>query len=197
MRLVALACLAALLPGNAQAHLVGLAFGDFYAGSLHLMLAPEHVAAMLIVGLIGAQQRIETGRWALIALPLGLILGCVAALGIDAVDAVDPLVAASLAVGGLLGIAALRLPAAAMIAVAAGMGILHGYANGVSGRDAPVDMVLYLSGIAAAGAVLGTLGLAGATALMHWQDWVRLGSRVLSSWVATVGVLMIGLTLLR
>lgn len=197
MRRLALGCLAALLPGTANAHLVGVAFGDFYAGSLHLILAPEHVAAMLITGLIGAQQHLPVARWALLALPLGLVAGCLAALAVQIGPAVDVLVAASLAIGGVMGIAAIRLPVPAMIAVAAAMGAIHGYANGISGVGVPIDLSLYLPGIASAGAVLFTLGLGIATALMGWQHWVRLGSRVLSSWVATVGMLMIGMAVLR
>lgn len=194
------ACLAAalvLLPINANAHLVGVEFGDFYAGSLHLMLAPEHVAAMLVVGLIGAHQSLEVARWGLIALPLGLLMGCLLSLVLAPGGFVDPLVAVSLAVGGCVGIAALRLPVVLVTALATLVGLIHGYANAVSAIGTPVDLFLYLSGIAAAGSVLGTLGLACATALMRWKEWVPLASRVLSSWIATVGVLMVGLALLR
>lgn len=197
MRVLLLAVLAALSPGIAHAHLVGLAFGDFYAGSLHLMLAPEHIAAMLIVGLIGAQQTLAVARMGLIGLPAGLILGCLLAWSWNSGLPTDPAIAASLAIGGAVGIFALRLSALPMLLIASAMGAIHGYANGVSAAEAPVDTFLYLSGIATAGAVLGTLGLAVATALMGWQSWIRLGSRVLSSWVATVGVMMLGLALLR
>ena len=45
---------ALMLPKPAAAHLVGVEFGDFYAGVLHLTLAVEQVVALLVLGLVAA-----------------------------------------------------------------------------------------------------------------------------------------------
>lgn len=181
-----------MVPTPADAHLVGVEFGAFYAGGLHLTLALEHMAALLLIGLIAAQQSRASARWTLLALPVGLALGCIAAMIDPNLPQVIP-VAASLALAGALGIAAPRV-AALPLALAAGLvSLVHGYANGVSAAGSAVDLWLYTAGIVSFGTVLGTLSVAGLTAVMPLGTWTRLGSRVLCSWIATLGILMFGL----
>ncbi|MCG8443015.1 MAG: HupE/UreJ family protein [Caulobacterales bacterium] len=186
---------AALAPSPASAHLVGVEFGDFYAGALHLASAPEHVAVLAALGLAAARQPRERARWMLLALPLGLGAGVAVAWGTGATLLLDPMVGASLAVAGLIGVAALRLPMWTLALLAALIGAVHGFANGDAGREAPIDWPLYAGGVTTAGAVIGSLLIAIATALVNWRSWTPLAGRVVASWLAAVGIIFLGLSL--
>lgn len=188
-----------LVPGTAQAHLVGVEFGAFYAGALHLTVGVDYVALLLAVALLAALQDRARARWVLAALPLGLLAGV--AIGVTGLVPADlvalerPTIAVGLVIVGGLGLAALRVPTVALVALSGAAGLLIGAANGIALQDAALDPVLYAAGIAVAGTVLITLLLAGATALSAMRDWLRLGNRVASSWLATLGVLLVGLGL--
>ncbi|MEO1291545.1 MAG: HupE/UreJ family protein [Pseudomonadota bacterium] len=193
-------CGAAALPDPAAAHLVGVEFGEFYAGALHLTLAPEHVAALLALALVAALQPREHARWILLALPVGLLIGAAAALVVPATTPLDPAIGASLIVPGLLGLAGTRLAVPALAVLALALGGLHAYANGLSVHEAPVDWRLYLAGIVSAGTVLGTLLVALATVVASHPEgqprgWARIAERAVCSWIAAAGTIFTGLAL--
>lgn len=189
---------ACLLPGRAEAHLVGVEFGEFYAGVLHLGTSPEHVGVLLALGFLAASQPRERARWMLAALPAGLLAGVLAGIlsgpGVE-IAALAPWIGASLVLAGGLGLLARTLPAAALAALAGAVGLLHGLANGLLGEETPIDWRLYAAGVVTAGTVIGTLAIAGATALADLAHWLRLGTRVLASWVTAVGAIFLGLAL--
>lgn len=187
------AALAALGPARAEAHLVGVEFGDFYAGALHLLTAPADVALLMGLALVTAVQPRETGRWSLAALPIGLVAGIFAAALTAGSVAIDPVVALVLAAAGLAATAALRMPAALIAALAAGIGLLLGLANGTAAVGTPVDWWLYGAGVVATGTFLGTMAVAGMTALREWQAWVPIAQRVVGSWLAAVGAMVFAL----
>lgn len=185
-------------PTGASAHLVGVEFGDFYAGSLHFLIGPAHVAGVLAVAMLGALHPQAAARGLLFALPLGLVIGVAAATwaraGGDA--GYDALTALTLAGAGLLGALAVRLPAPALVAVGAAVGAVFGYLNGVSAQDPSIDWPLYAAGVASAGSVLGVLLIAVASAATRGPNWSEIAIRTLSSWVAAMGLVYFGLTFL-
>ncbi len=195
----ALVLLAALLlPGRAEAHLVGIEFGEFYAGVLHLGTSPEHVAVLLALGFLAASQPRERARWMLATLPAGLLVGVVTGIlagGAIGIAALAPWIGASLVLAGGLGLVAWPLPTWALAALAGLIGLLHGLANGLLGDTDTIEWQLYAAGVVAAGTVLGTVAIAGATALADLADWLRLGTRVLASWVTAVGAIFLGLSI--
>jgi len=196
LRTAALAGLASALPVPAEAHLVGVEFGAFYAGALHLTLGFDYVALLLAVVLLAALQDRERSRWVLAALPAGLVVGVLAApfLPADTGTAELPAIAAGLAVIAGLGVAAVRLGAAPLAVLTGLAGLILGAANGISVIDAPAtDPWLYGAGVVTAGTVLGTLGVAAASVLAGLSATHRLGARVACSWLATLGVLLLGL----
>ena len=208
-----IAALVALFAGTppAHAHLVGVEFGDFYAGALHLALAPENLAAAAALGVVAAVQPREAARWMLLALPIGLAVGVGAAFAFGApligqttstdaaTNGVDPtlgaLIAVSLALPGALGAAALRLPIWALAGAATVVGLVQGFVNGLAGHEAPVDWSLYAPGVIVAGVTIGTLAIAIVVAVIALAAWAQIAGRVVGSWVAAAGFVFLGLSL--
>lgn len=195
MRAFLLAILVCLL-GNtpAQAHLVGMEFGDFYAGALHLIVAPEHLAVLIGLSVVAAFQKRDEAKWSLAALPVGLLVGAGAGAVIGGADPAV-LMGTSLALTGAIGAAALhlgRLPFAGLVLV---VGLLHGYANGVPAADGAAEIWLYTTGVASAGTVIGTVAIAGSSALLAARHWTAMGYRVAGGWLVAIGTMYAGLSL--
>jgi urease accessory protein len=197
VRALALAAAAALAADPAAAHLVGVRFGDFYAGALHVATAVEHVAAVLALALLAALQPRSAGRWALLAGPAGLLLGALTATLGQAERAIDAAVVGAFALAGALAALGLRLPPAVVLGVAFGVGLTHGYANGLAAAGARIDPWLYSAGVAAAGLVAISLGAAAGRALTDAAPRVAIVWRVVGSWIAAAGLVAFGLSVAR
>ncbi len=179
--------LLATLPVPAHAHLVNSGLGPFYNGTLHLLLSPGDLLAVLAVGLLAGQSGKASARGAAIVLPLvwgatalaGLALGTVADLGWPQV--------ALLILLGVLVAAGIRLSAAVMVSLAALTGLIHGLENaGALAASGSLAVV----GTAAAVLILTLLTAALAVSLR--AAWTRIALRVGGSWIAAVGMLMLG-----
>lgn len=169
-------------------------FGDFYAGALHLIVAPEHLAVLIGLSLVAAFQSRDEAKWSLAALPVGLLVGS----GAGAVTGgADPavLMGTCLALTGAIGAAALHLGRLPFVALALVIGMLHGYANGVPAADGAAEIWLYTAGVACAGTVIGTVTIAGSSALLAARDWVAMGYRVAGGWLVAIGTMYAGLSL--
>ncbi len=182
-------------PEPAAAHLVGMEFGDFYAGALHLITSPANLALLVALAVLAGMQKREAARWALLALPLGLAMGVAAAAATELPDDLGPASALGFAATGVLAAFALRLPALALALLASGAGLVIGIENGATGRGVEIDWTLFAGGIIATGALIGTLLIAISAALHDWQAWVKLGQRVLGSWFAAIGAMALALAL--
>jgi hydrogenase/urease accessory protein HupE len=173
----------------AHAHLMNSGFGPFYDGLAHPLISPEDllpaVAVTLLAGLGGARY----GRWVLATLPAAWAIGMAAgwALALPAAPAWASAVATALT--GALVASDLRLPLAAIIGWAAALGALHGYGNGHE-LAATAGGLMAIAGIACSLAAVVSL-LAGQVASQRAQ-WARLAVRVSGSWIAAVGLLMLG-----
>lgn len=173
----------------AQAHLMNSGFGPFYDGLAHPFISPEDLLPAIAMTLLGGLGGARHGRFVLATLPLAWLAGMVAgwALGLPASPAwLDAGVTALL---GALVAANLRLPLALVTAIAAALGALHGYGNG---RDlaAATGALLAIIGIACSLFAIVSL-LAGQVAALRAQ-WARLAVRISGSWIAAVGMLMLG-----
>ncbi len=178
-----------VLATPAQAHLMNSGFGPFYDGLAHPLLSPEDllpaVAMTLLAGLGGARQ----GRFVLAALPGAWLVGMLAGWAVGLPAAPAWLIAVVTTFIGALVAADLRLPLAAVTAVAAALGALHGYGNG---RDlvAATGGLLAIAGIACSLFAVVSL-VAGQVAVVQAQ-WARLAVRISGSWIAATGLLMLG-----
>jgi urease accessory protein len=173
----------------AQAHLMNSGFGPFYDGLAHPLISPEDllpaVAMTLLAGLGGARQ----GRFVLATLPGAWLAGMAAGWAIGVPAAPAWLNAVATAIIGALVASDLRLRLAPVIALAAALGVLHGYDNG---RDLATTSggLVAIGGIACALFALVSL-LAGQVAVLQ-AHWARLAVRISGSWIAAVGLLMLG-----
>ncbi|MFV0474307.1 MAG: hypothetical protein ACK5MQ_08900, partial [Pikeienuella sp.] len=100
----AAAALALGAPSPAAAHLVGVEFGEFYAGAMHVLLGPEFLAALIALARAAALLRERVGRWALVVAPLAMAVGAYAGAALGGSDFAAAL-AACAALGGFGAVA--------------------------------------------------------------------------------------------
>lgn len=187
----AAAGLGALLAGPALAHSPIPGIGHFYNGMLHPALVPAHALALLAMGLWLGQRGVASGGLALaafsLALPAGLALATVLTVADSTTDALLLAIGGSLA----LSVAAARSgPRWLSAALALVMGLALGLG---SLPDKLSSTPLWLS---LAGTWLGaTLVIAWVAALQEWarRDWMRLGMRVVGSWLAASALIVLAL----
>lgn len=155
--------LAAALPLTAQAHGADAALGGLESGLLHPLTGPDHLVAMVAVGLWGAQL----GRPLIVALPLAfpmmMVAGGLLGLADLPLPAVEIGIAGSAVALGLLVALAMRPPAWLAIAIVAAFAIFHGYAHGqeLPGAASPISyglgFVIATGLLHAAGIVIGLM----------------------------------------
>lgn len=148
-----------IFPLLAHAHVGQGDFGGgLGAGFMHPILGADHVAAMLAVGMWGAQL----GRPALWVLPVTfpLVMSVGAAMGIAGIPlpGVESGIAASAIALGLMIAFAVRPPLAIAMLLVGVFAIFHGYAHGV---ELPVstNAVDYALGFIVATGLLHAIGI--------------------------------------
>ena len=178
-----------MAPGLAQAHLVSSGLGPFYDGVLHLLLSPGDLLGVVVLALLAGLRGARAGRLTVMLLPAVWMLAGLVGLALPA--ALEPSMWGVLFLTLLgVGLAAnLRLPPPLLAGLAGVYGGLHGLMNGSTltaiGAGWPG-----LVGIVTAVLLLGLL--LAALALSLRADWTRTAVRVVGSWVAAVGLLMLG-----
>lgn len=147
------------LPLAALAHTgadAGSHHSGLLAGLMHPLTGLDHLAAMLVVGLWSGQtaQRSWVAPLAFAAL---LLTGALLASSGLAWPAVEPMIAASLLVLGLLLATRRGLPAPAAAALVGGFALFHGAAHGgeLAGGAALAGMLLSTVALHAAGVLAG------------------------------------------
>jgi len=184
---VVFTCFMCVLP--AEAHLNSTGMGPFYDGLIHFLMSPEDIVPVLALALLAGLRGANYGRRALFTLPVAWFLGGLA--GLTAVTAVPhPFVAAAwfLLLGGLLAADA-KLSMRLTTALAALLGLYHGYLNG-TGMGQFGTAAVALIGLVFAVFVL--IALAAAFVVQLRAHWARIAVRVAGSWIAASGLLMLG-----
>jgi hypothetical protein len=181
------ALIGAATPGIAQAHLVNTGFGPFYDGITHLFMAPQDVLAAAAIAVLAGLRGPRFGRWVLLVLPAAWLAGAGPLVG-PHVPAALAMPLGLIAAGGLAASDA-RISVHWVVGLAALLGLLHGCTNGADlatdglGADA-------LAGIAFAVFCVVAL-LAGQVATLE-GGWTRVAGRVAGSWIAAIGLFMLG-----
>lgn len=163
------------------------------APALHILTEPDHLVACFAIGLLAGQRASRPEALSLLAGLVGafLVAFCVAAVGQfgDAVESLDAFAAAGtlIAAGLLVAIPRLSLGPLAM-AVALATGVVHGFANGLA-----ADTLLAVVGAVPAAASIALLGAGLATLLR--APWGLIAVRVLGSWTAAMGLILLGIAL--
>jgi hydrogenase/urease accessory protein HupE len=173
----------------AEAHLNTTGLGPIYDGLMHFLMSPEDFVPVLALALLAGLRGAAYGRRALFVLPVAWLLGGLAGLSVAAANP-HPFIAAGwfLLLGGLLAADA-KLSLRATTALAALLGLYHGYLNG-TGMGLFETAAIALLGLVFAVFVL--VALAAAFVVRLRAEWARIAVRVAGSWVAASGLLMLG-----
>ncbi|MBL0297240.1 MAG: HupE/UreJ family protein [Betaproteobacteria bacterium] len=181
-----------LASASVQAHLATTGLGPVYDGVAHLFVSFEDLLPALAMALLAGLNGPVAGRLALFMLPLAWFGGGLAGFHGVANGWPAGITSVSLLLLGVLVAADRRLRPPVVAALAAALGLVHGGLNGAALAAAGGE-VSGLAGIAAAVFVLVALG--SALVLMLHLRWARHVVRVAGSWVAAVGLLLLGWTL--
>lgn len=178
----------------AQAHLVTTGLGPVYDGMAHFVLSPADLALIVALASLGAMRGARPGRLVLAALPSAWLGGGAIGLLLPAAGELEWVVGASLLYAGGLLAADRELPAGLVPALAA----------------LPAALFGFLTGSALARGASGVLGLIGSTVALFLvvalisglvvslrAFWARIAVRVVGSWIAAIGLLMLGWSLRR
>jgi hydrogenase/urease accessory protein HupE len=175
-------------PSSAEAHLVTTGLGPLYDGLLHFALTPEDLVPVLALALLAGLRGVTQGRRALFVLPAAWLLGGV--IGLTVHGGVSPgwTALSFVLLGGLVASDA-RLPLGATTLLAALLGLGHGYLNGSALAQPGPGAVGLLGSVAA---VFTLVALAASFVVPLRTVWARVVVRVAGSWIAAIGLLLIG-----
>jgi hydrogenase/urease accessory protein HupE len=178
-----------LLPAIARAHLTDTGLGPVYDGIAHLLLSFDDLLPVVALALLAGLNGARAGRLVLFVLPVAWLAGGIA--GVSAGGAAAPPIVASRALLalGVLTAASARLGPSLVVVLTVALGLIHGWLNGAAiaagGREATG-----LLGIA--GTIFVVVALASAAVVSLRRPWARIAVRVIGSWIAAVGLLMLG-----
>jgi urease accessory protein len=181
-----------LFPSKVFAHLADGRFGDFYAGSFHLLTAIEHVIPLVALGLIAGQQGKKSSRAYVLLVPLALIVGT--CIGINfSVNSYSVYVNSFsfLVIGGLIAWNK-KLPMWMMFIIAIIFSIAHGFSNGTA-FEFSLSKFNYTLGVAVAGLAVTSI-FAGIVLSLN-KDWQKIAVRVVGSWIAAIGLITLPMIL--
>lgn len=163
--------------------------GGFLAGFAHPLFGPDHVVAMVAVGLWGAFLR-QPAIWLLpIVFPLVMAFGGVLGIAGVPIPSVETGIAASAIVLGAMVALAARPPLWTAVALVGVFAIFHGYAHG---RELPggADPAAFAAGFVIA---TGTLHLCGiALGLLARWPAGQLAVRAAGAAIALIGAVYLG-----
>jgi urease accessory protein len=181
-----------LAPAAALAH-AGHAHSEhgFIHGFMHPLTGLDHILAMVTVGIL-AYQIGGRALWAVPATFLAIMAagGLLGAAGISFYF-VEPGIAASVVVLGLIVALAVRPPVALAMALVAVFAVFHGYAHGI---EAPLDgsATVYGAGFLVATALLHAFGVAfGMLVGRFAASQGQIGYRLAGSAVAVAGLVIL------
>lgn len=178
---------------RAEAHLVTTGLGPVYDGIGHFMLSPDDLVPVIALALLAGLRGAEAGRRALFGLPVAWLLGGLSALFVGAGTTWPEqwIAAFSFLALGVLVAADFAMWPVFVLVLAALLGCVHGFGNGGTMRAAGAATgALQLVGVAATLFVLVALFAAFVVALR--RAWARIVVRVAGSWIAAMGLLLLG-----
>jgi len=188
--LAALAC--ALLPTPAEAHLVTTGLGPIYDGISHVLMSPDDLVPILAMALLAGLNGPVAGRQTLFALTGAWVVGGLAGFVAGHAFLPPAVTTASFLLVGALTAADRRLSPAVVSAVAIALGLVHGWLNGAGIAESQREP-LALAGVG--GAIFVLVALAASLVVSLRAEWMRIVVRVAGSWVAAIGLLMLGWSL--
>ena len=167
--------------------------GEFYGGILHPLLVLPHALSLLVLGLLVGQGGVRAMRFTyppfIVALAAGLF---VTGFQLQPSLPFEKMLLLLAMVCGLLLALQSKLPVAVLALLGAVLAFLIGMDSGVSGLSRR-ETFAALCGCWL-GAVLLLILVAGVAEMAH-RSWQRVALRVLGSWTAASGALVLALAL--
>jgi urease accessory protein len=189
MRRLAIVLALVLFSGTPAAAHTGSAADGFIGGFAHPLFGPDHVVAMVAVGLWGAFLG-APAIWLLpIVFPLIMAVGGVVAISGLALPAVETAIAISAVVLGLMVLLAARPPLWIAAALVGCFAIFHGHAHGTE-LPPGTDAVAYAVGFVVATGLLHLAGVAFGL-LARWPAG-RFAVRAAGGVIALAGIGFLG-----
>jgi len=193
-------CAAMLLAqaNAAEAHIIAARLGDFYMGALHPFTDLQDVILWTATGVLAGSLGAAKGRWLILLFPFGLLVGLL--LGrIFGATSTALLDTAMMLVLGLMLAAATRIPTSLLCAIAFGLAVMRGAANG-AGSGPDTDWLLVAAGLACVGYTVITLTMALTVVFRRTESdgsasWRTIAIRALGGWITAIGLMMTSLAL--
>ena len=178
-----------IFPLVAEAHLNSTGMGPIYDGQLHFLMSPEDLVPVLALALLSGLRGATYGRRTLFVLPAAWLFGGLIGLAASASNG-NPVVSAAwfLLLGGLLAADA-KLSLRVTTAIAALLGLYHGYFNG-AGMGLNFSSAAVMLGLIFS--VFIMVALAAAFVVQLRASWTRIAVRVAGSWIFASGLLLMG-----
>jgi hydrogenase/urease accessory protein HupE len=180
--------LTALLPSRVEAHLPSVGLGPIYDGLFHFLLSPEDIIPVFALALFVGLRGVEYGRSVLFVLPAAWLAGGLTGLLAGESRSGAFTFFSFLLLGGLVAANA-QLSLRATTALAGLIGFFHGYWNG-AGMDRFGDGALALLGLTFG--VFVVVAVVSSLVVPLRRQWTLIVVRVLGSWIAASGLLMLG-----
>ncbi|WP_296223061.1 HupE/UreJ family protein [Ralstonia sp. UBA689] len=145
------------------------------AGFLHPLTGADHLLAMVAVGVWSAlaSRSVRDALWAPVAFVALMVMGAVLGAGGMVLPMVEPMIAASLLVFGLLIAARAQMPTWAGALLCGAFALFHGYAHGTEfPAGAQAMFPTFVGGFAVATALLHAAGIGAGVALKPRLAWL-------------------------
>ena len=170
------------MSGIVHAHPSGWPHMDFVSGLYHPFSGLDHILAMVAIGLWAAQLGGQALWRVPVAFVLGMAIGGMAGFLALPLAGVEPGIAGSVLILGLLVAWAARLPLVASMALAGCFAVFHGYAHGGE-MAAEASAWWYSVGFILATAALHLSGIAMALATRQGRSapWLRVGGAAIAA----------------
>ena len=178
-----------LTSGPAHAHLFQTGFGTFYDGVVHFILTPADLLVGLGLGLLAGSCGAAASRGVLLALPGAWLVGGLIGSWSPVINALPSLTTMSFGLVGVLVAVNVQLSRAWVMSLGSIAGLLHGYINGTT---IALDGAGWLSLAGATTMAFTLVTLVAALVVSLRAYWTRIVVRVAGSWIAAVGLLMVG-----
>jgi len=184
----------ALMPIQAQAHLSGVQIDDFWLGALHPLITLVDALAILALGMLAGQSGEVAGLR--VAATFAAMMGAGATASLYNIEGpwVGWITTGSLLVLGGLVALSMQLPLLLLLALAMISGFAHGMSIGLEIED-PIKPWQFIPGVAVAGFFGTFYAMFMVVKLKPW--WTKIGVRVIGSWIAAVGLLLVALDSLK
>ena len=166
------------------------AVGDFYAGMLHPLTTIDTVLPLIALSMLAGQQSRETAMKVLASFPAALALGTTLVLFASPSNRLPAIELVLTAVCGLLLALARPLPAWLALTLAVLVGIGIGWANAAE-VTTNISAARFSGGLVLVGLLIATYGVG--LVRSSKLEWTQVAVRVVGSWLAAVGILVLGL----